>query len=243
MRLSDVNKYVLRRGEVDRDRASVVQDEKVQPFVFERAADGSDSAGAQAQAQSTPQPSSPAAPANEVSSATEGPSTEELEAMEQAAFQRGLEEGTKSSKAQLGKIEAHVGGAIDTLHKALQNTEQTATRESIRLAVMLAEKLVRRTLNSDPEALAATLTSAVEAKDPQSSLKVLCDRQTANMMRSQISALTESLEIKTIEVEEDQTLGEGDLMIFQGDTTLDARVSTRLSRLEKALTRELGLDD
>lgn len=157
------------------------------------------------------------------------------------AYERGFREGQADAASSAESMIERYDGAIAQLTKALQRTEEVATRDSVRLALRIAKKLVRKAMADDPEALALAVTSAVEHTAGDDPLTVTCDGKTAAGLKLQIDELVSSLGVSKIDVAEDPGLEPGDLMLSRGSTTLDARIETRADRIEQALLRELGL--
>jgi flagellar biosynthesis/type III secretory pathway protein FliH len=164
-----------------------------------------------------------------------------LEEAERRGYEKGLHEAQRAQVDFEGSVGRRFEGAVNALERALANAETAATKDAVRLAVMIAEKIVRRTLADDPEALAAAVADSAMHTEGTAPLKVVCDTQGAAKLRPQLDDLTRTLHLPKIEVEEDGRLATGDLMLYRGPTTLDARVQTRVQRIEQALWRELGL--
>lgn len=164
-----------------------------------------------------------------------------LEEADRRGYERGVAEAHKQQVDFEGSVARRFEGALNALERALAHAENEATKDAVRLAVMIAEKIVRRTLAEDPEALAAAVSESANHTEGSTPLRVVCDAQGAAKLRPQLDDLTRTLHLPRIEVEEDTRLATGDLMLYRGPTTLDARVQTRVQRIEQALWRELGL--
>jgi flagellar biosynthesis/type III secretory pathway protein FliH len=156
--------------------------------------------------------------------------------------ERGMAEAKRDQEVFEMSLAARVQGALAALERALEHTEAAATKDAVRLALMIAEKIVRRTMAVDPEAVAAAVAATIEHTDGSAGVRVVCDNKTASTLRAQLDDLTRTLRITKIEVEEDARMHTGDLMLHRGSTVLDARVETRVQRIEQALCRELGFD-
>ena len=165
----------------------------------------------------------------------------DVAAIERSAYERGFAEGQNAAASAAESMLSRFDGAIGHLSRALEKTEETATRDSVKLALRIAEKLVRKAMAEDPETLAAAVVSAVQHTAGDEPLTVTFDGSTATGLKLQIDELVQSLGISRIDVTEDPTLSPGDLMLSRGSTMLDARITTRVDRIERALMRELGM--
>lgn len=191
-----------------------------------------------------PAPASVDAPAEAAPAAAplgEAAPNVDVAAIEKAAYERGFADGTNNAANAAESMLSRFDGAIGHLSRALEKTEETATRDSVKLALRIAEKLVRKAMAEDPEALAAAVVSAVQHTAGEEPLTVTCDGTTARGLKLQIDELVQSLGIDRIDVAEDASLAPGDLMLSRGSTMLDARIATRVDRIERALLRELGM--
>ena len=62
-------------------------------------------------------------------------------------------------------------------------------------------------------------------------------------MRRALQQIARDRSIENWTVEENVELKPGDILIRQGPMTVDARINTRLERIERSLLRELRLDN
>lgn len=165
--------------------------------------------------------------------------------IQEEAYQRGLEEAQRELREEREKI-AGIRKLADTvfsdLREAFAQTETSRCKDEIRLALMIAEKIVRRELFQNHESLASAVARAIESAEGNEPISIVCSPETAAKLRSMLSDLSRDLQIETIQVEEDPRFEAGDFMLWRGAVTLDARLSTRLARIERALSRELGIE-
>lgn len=168
---------------------------------------------------------------------------ERLARAEKEALARGRAEGQREAMAENTKLSQRMEGAFEYLHQALAAAETAMTKDAVRLALMIAEKVVRRSLGQDLEALASSVAGAAESLENSAEpLRVLCDPATALRLRTQFADLAATLKVSAVEIQEDPKLAAGDFMLYRGSSTLDARLSARLERIERALVRELKLE-
>lgn len=229
---SDVNKYVLRGGEVDRDKRTVFRSESaVRAFAFHDVQKEAENRVREAQVREH------AAVAKEKRDISA-----ELERVRTEGYQKGVSEASTALEETRSMLEEQLQGALAYFHEALKQTEARAVQDAVRLGLTLAEKLTRKALKNDPEAMAAMLTSALQLTDGEGTVRVKCGPETARSVRAQLGSMRGNLDVDSIAVEEDPRLEDGDLLLYRGNTTLDARVRTRLDRITTTLYAELGLE-
>lgn len=170
----------------------------------------------------------------------------ELDRRSEEAERRGREAGLQEAVAihteERAKLQERLEGAVEAFHQALERAEEVATKDALRLGLMVAERLTRYTLAKKPEALAASLVAAVGKMEGDGEVKVVASEDLAEALSGRTAEIMEELRVSGFEVEVDETLQPGDLMVFRGNVSLDARVATRIRKLERALLEELGFE-
>jgi flagellar assembly protein FliH len=154
----------------------------------------------------------------------------------------GLQEATALHAEERKKLVERMEGAVSAFNQALDRAEDASARDAVRLGLLVAERLTRTQLTRDPEAVVSTLESALESLEGEEAVQVTASPELAESLRARTSDIMEELEVSGFEVEADETLQPGDLIIHRGASTLDARVARRIQKIEARLLRELGLD-
>lgn len=235
MRSSDVNRYVLRGGQVDSDAQHVHSpktDTAVVPFSFEPV----DSEG---KATSEATKAEPAAVEDRGRIAA---LEAQLVSVRDEGYARGKNESDSALRATQSGLQERMDGFVHYLQKGLEAHEVDMATQAVKLAFAIAEKIIKRSLQTTPEALRETLLEALKLTDGGDVVRVEAHPETARSLKSQLDELAAMVEATHIRVEEDRHLAPGDLMIYRGTSTVDARLSTRLERVQRAVLRELGLD-
>lgn len=167
--------------------------------------------------------------------------TQAVAKAEKLGYERGLAEARAAQAEALAKLSSRLEGAISSLHGALDRTEEACAKDVLRVALLVGEKLARRAFEVDVDALLASLAATAERTEGPGALEVSCAPASAAELKSRLAELTSTLRVDGLTVREDPRLLPGDLMVSRGSTTVDARIATRLERIEQALFRELGL--
>lgn len=166
---------------------------------------------------------------------------EQIDQAEKRGYQRGLDEANRLVDEETSKIKEQATAAINYLRHAMLKAEDSVMEDSLRLGLMLAEKIVARALSSQPDALIQSMLSAARLIDGDTKFRIACSAADATQLRHVLGTLKHSLGVDEVDIEEDARLQPGDFMLYRGAITLDARLKTRLARLEQSLYRELGI--
>lgn len=170
----------------------------------------------------------------------------ELERKVQEAERRGqelgLQEAVQIHQEERAKLVERMEGAVQAFHSALDRAELSSTRDALRLGLMVAERIARVALLENPEAVATNLAQAVERMEGDAEVKVVASPELAEDLQKRADGVLKELGVEGFTVQADESLQPGDMMIYRGSSALDARVSTRLRRIEESLLSELGFE-
>lgn len=154
----------------------------------------------------------------------------------------GLQEAVQIHNEERAKLTERMEGAIGAFHSALDRAEMATTRDALRLGLLVAERLTRMTLVQQPEAVVKNLVEAVAKMEGEAEVKVIASPDIASDLQAKTEEVGKELGMTAFSVESDDTLQPGDLIIYRGSASIDARVSTRLRKIERSLLTELGLE-
>ena len=190
------------------------------------------------------------------------PSTEELKLreerrrldaqneLEQTAYQRGKTESTQEFAVTKSELQQNfdeqlkeISETVQRLSEAVRNFEHQANADALDLAIQIAEKVIRKKLTADREAMVASVLEVLTQADGPAPLHITCAPNVAEQIKLSMSHGMRSMGIEEWVVQENADLESGDLLISQGPMTLDARLETRLERIRRALLRELKLEN
>jgi flagellar biosynthesis/type III secretory pathway protein FliH len=165
-----------------------------------------------------------------------------LETETREAFQRGYAQAKEESDQGLESLREQTQGAFAAFRRALERSEAENARDAVDLAILLAEQVLRAKLPIDVDALGVSLAPAVAELEGLEPLTIMCDPATGELLRANMGALQQQLEIAGVQVEVDESFEPGDAVLQRGASTLDARISERLRRLRTVLLEQLGLE-
>lgn len=111
-----------------------------------------------------------------------------------------------------------------------------AEREIVKLALAMAEKIIGRALETNPETILHVAAQAIESFRQQRELVLRVNPQDVELLRNSRKRLMEMLcRTKDIQVREDPEVSSGGCIIETEVGTVDAQLRTQLQMLEQAL--------
>lgn len=169
------------------------------------------------------------------------PTAEELEAIRQAAYEEGLEQGRQDgvqqgrrealeqARLQLGEQVARLQELYRLIETPLQDLDEEVESSLVHLAIAIARQLVRREIKADPSQIVGVAREAM-AVLPVSSRNVTLKLhpEDATLVRSAYeSGGTEP----GWRIEEDPSLTRGGCRVFSDVSRVDATVESRLASI------------
>ncbi len=161
---------------------------------------------------------------------------QEAESIRLAAHRQGREEGLdqalrdwQSTLAAADEQRAEVARQLDDLTGHLET-------ELMRLAVQIAEKIVRHEIETNSETILQIIRLAVRQVRDRANVKIWVnsrDLQKVREARGEISAWAEGL--RDVEIGEEPRVEPGGVIIESPDGILDARPSTQLEEIRRRL--------
>ena len=149
----------------------------------------------------------------------------EREATLAEARKQGREEGLAQATEIIVRAKKEAGGFL-----------AKAEPEIVRLALMVAEKLVGKSLESDKELVLSIAAQAIESVRHQRELVLRVNPEDAELMRNSRKKLMDMLgRTKDIAVREDPEVARGGCIVETENGTVDAQLKTQLQLLELAL--------
>ena len=250
MKWSRGPKLIFDGGAIGRDSVNVVHGDRTddpdfQIFSYQdaRALLGvPDTSGSPVPSSQRPSAQPPAA-MPQPSPATAAPTVnaDEVARREQEAFERGRAEGQSAVDAHLARLTAQLEGAVEFFHTTLSQVDAQASKQSLELALMIAEQLFRKAVEADPDRLLAAVEELIGEADQAGEIRIVVDPVTEKQWRANGEALKELLSDRSFEVEAKPELSIGDLIVHCGSQTLDERLANRVRQYARALENELGL--
>ncbi len=163
-------------------------------------------------------------------------SSPDTAAAEMAARGRGLAKGMRAAEeAYQTKL-----ARVETLAASLQEERATffdrVEPELVRLAVTIAEKIIGRELELRPEIVVDMVREAMKRVRERESLRVSVNPRDLEQIRAAREDLLRAVDgVRKLDLIEDRRVDSGGCSIESENGTLDARISTQLEEIGRAL--------
>ncbi len=174
------------------------------------------------------------APAPEKVAAPAQPTVRELEALEQQAREEGVAagraEGLAAAKVQADEQMARLLAIYEAAAGPLETLDERTSQELVRLATVIARRVVAAELKVSPELIAQSVREGVKAL-PSSNreLRISLHPDDATLLR-ELGMVETHWQISA-----DPSLARGDCMMESGRSRLDLRLDTRLAAVIDAV--------
>lgn len=164
----------------------------------------------------------------------------DLNALQQRAWQQGLEEGRVAgietgTRELAARIEA-VERVLDALARPLEDLDHRVEEELLALVQAIVRQLIRREVHLDPAHIIGVIREGLSALPLASGdIAVRLHPDDADVVRS---CLTESATDRAWRLEADPLIERGGCLITSASSTIDARLDTRLARVIAGLMED-----
>lgn len=167
------------------------------------------------------------------------PTLEEIQAIQDAAYQEGLErghaEGFAQGQAEVRRLTAQIDGILDNFSRPLSRLENEVVGALGELAVRIAGSLVGRAYEADPVLLSDLVTEAIEAVGGASR------EVEVRLHPDDIAALTPLLSLMSgTRLTADMGLSRGDLRVHAESVRIDGTLDARLRAALETVLRRAG---
>ena len=157
--------------------------------------------------------------------------------VEKQAFEQGYAEGERTGR-QMG--EAMVESICKRYEKSLAELSAshkqmvlTMEEQTVRLALEISRKIVQRELTLDLDLVAALATVALKRLSGHQSIVLKVSRTDFERVHRAVASVNPAVAVK-----DDPTLERGDFVIETAQTHLDARLSSQIDTIARALLDE-----
>jgi len=167
------------------------------------------------------------------------PTLQEIQAIQDAARQEGLErghaEGFAQGQAEVRRLTAQIEGILDNFSRPLARLENEVVGALGELAVRIAGSLVGRAYQADPVLLSDLVSEAVDAVGGSTrDVEV-------RLHPDDIAALTPLLSLMSgIRLTSDTSLSRGDLRVHAESVRIDGTLEARLRAALETVMRKSG---
>ena len=148
----------------------------------------------------------------------------------------GFEKALLAEQATIQALTAAWDDALQRLEAMRRDLDAIAQRGVLELAVRLGERVAKRAVELDADAVAGQLAEAIELAMRPSRLRVRVCPEDVERAREAMPRFMDRLgESASVSVEADATLSHGSVVVETETTRIDATIETQISRLVEVL--------
>ena len=194
----------------------------------------------------TASPAQPAPGGPEGSDALQPLQVEDLLARE---FERGaasareaaVRETREALEEEMNRERLRIGTMLLAMDQQLDALEKKAERTVVRLALAVAEQIIKREINLDPEVVLRQTREALRRVMGVGHVKLRVNPIDEQIVREHRSALLSGTDsIREIAVEGDDGVPPGGVIVESDAGNVDARLATQMKKIETALLDDAG---
>lgn len=169
------------------------------------------------------------------------PTAEEIERIQQQAYQEGFAAGMRDGRAQGEAFSLHMKELLIELEHALQRFESVIAEQILALALDIARQLVRRSLRVEPDIVLNVVREAIESLPQISEHPVLVlHPDDANMVRQMLAY---EYQESVWRVVDDPGMARGGCRVETTESEIDATLESRWKRIVEALGSDADWND
>lgn len=167
------------------------------------------------------------------------PTAEQLDQWREDAEQEGYEEGLKRAQQEAGPLLQQLQQTLDFLQAPVLNLPHEVEQELAHLAVILAQQLLRRELQTDPGEIVGLVRDSLKLLPAaERDVRVHVHPEDAGLLRRAFALDQESGESEQnflFKLVEDSSISRGGCDLRTPHSRIDASVENRLSRMAAAV--------
>lgn len=151
------------------------------------------------------------------------------------AFEEGRTQGEQQARAEVGPVLEKLSASIVQLAELKPDLRRRAERDVVRLALLIAKRVLHREVTVDDEALTAIAHVAFARLSRAESYRVKVNPRFVNAIRAALPVNQGS----RVEIEADPSCAPGTLIINTPEGSVDASIDTQLEEIGRGLTDRL----
>lgn len=157
----------------------------------------------------------------------------QAEQAREAGYARGYAEGLDAAREESAARLALLGELVKTLRQPLADLDEQVDTELARLALTIAQQILRREIDTDPQQIVAVVREARGVlRDVQGVLRIAVHPEEAQAVRGMFSDIDALDEVR---VDEDPSIARGGCVLDTDVSRVDARVETRVAQIAAQL--------
>lgn len=168
--------------------------------------------------------------------ASQADSARQVDSAREHGLAQGIRAAEESYRAKLARL--------DSLSASLQQERaeffSRIEPELVRLSIAIAEKIIQRELDTQPDTVLHLLRTALKRIRDREQLRISVNPRDFDQVKQAREDLLSAVDgLRKLEIIEDRRVGPGGSLIESPSGTLDARINTQLDQISQALTEAI----
>ncbi len=164
------------------------------------------------------------------------------ESTRRAAWEEGFAEGFRQAAEQWKQSLEDAQRERDSVLRQLEELSTSIEQECLKLALQIAEKIVRHEIETRPETVKDILALALRQLKDRANVRILVNRADLEMVRTAREDIARWAEgLRNVEIVEEPRVERGGVIVESSDGILDARPSVQMDELKRKLEEADGL--
>jgi len=160
-----------------------------------------------------------------------------LDQARREAFEQGVNAGRKEAEQQILPAIENIARTLAELARLRESMREEALHDLVRMATLIAARVIHREVAIDPDALAGLVRASFSKLQAREISRVRMHPGLEVLLRK---CLAQSGAPKNLVLAPDPTLNPGELFFDTSQGLLDASVDTQLREIERGLADKLG---
>lgn len=152
-------------------------------------------------------------------------------------YEAGCQSGLKKTEEENQAAAAELSQMLETVETMKSEILQKYEADIKKLAVAIAEKVIKRELSINEKAMQSIITNAVDSYRNQEWVRILVSKNTKALLQSVDKSIVQALAdvSDNIKIEVSSNMNDGDCIIEMPDQMIDAGMNTQMDTIKHAL--------
>lgn len=152
-------------------------------------------------------------------------------------YEEGCRAGLQKAEEENRAAAEELSGMLDIVETGKAEILQRYEADLKKLAVSIAEKVIRRELSMNEKAMQSIIVNAVDAYRNQEWVRIFVSKNTKTLLQKVDKSIVEALSdvSDSIKIEVSPDMDDGDCIIEMPDRMVDAGVNTQTEKIKQAL--------
>lgn len=154
-------------------------------------------------------------------------------------FRKGLAEGTREALDRLSDVLEQASSLLLETRRARENAVRDLEPEIISLACSIAERIIKKAVEMDPETVVRVARHVLESAELQAPLTLKVNPQDLEILRGRVEEL-KNLVGGQVELSTDECVSRGGCVVESQGGSIDGTLLTQLENIKKQLLEAIG---